>query len=152
MSSRTTNKPRVATLVRPENATALARLPSRGLQELWFVTLKKPWRTLALVPAQVGLSIRPLAEELRVNRNTVAKAYTELESQGIIETIVGKGSFIRPTNSPYKKDVRRKILAEAIDEAVVHAHHLQIGKDEFLRLSDERFDALEHKRARATHS
>ena len=36
-------------------------------------------------------SIRPLAEELRLNRNTVAKAYTELESQGIIETLPGKG-------------------------------------------------------------
>ena len=34
-------------------------------------------------------SIRPLAEELRVNRNTVAKAYTELESQGVIETAAG---------------------------------------------------------------
>ena len=33
--------------------------------------------------------IRPLAEELRVNRNTVAKAYAELESQGVIETVAG---------------------------------------------------------------
>ena len=40
-------------------------------------------------------SIRPLAEELRVNRNTVAKAYAELESQGVIETIAGKGCFVR---------------------------------------------------------
>ena len=39
--------------------------------------------------------IRPLAEELRVNRNTVAKAYSELESQGVIETIAGKGCFVR---------------------------------------------------------
>ena len=38
-------------------------------------------------------SIRPLAEELRVNRNTVAKAYTELENQGVIETLAGKGCF-----------------------------------------------------------
>src|ERR1700688_1755349 len=78
-------------------------------------------------------AIRPLAEELRVNRNTVAKAYAELESQGVIETIVGKGSFVRAGTSPSKKDVRRKLLAETIDDAVVHAHHLQIGKDEFLR-------------------
>ncbi|MCR4373680.1 MAG: GntR family transcriptional regulator, partial [Acidobacteria bacterium] len=39
-------------------------------------------------------SIRPLAEELRLNRNTVAKAYTELESQGVIETEAGRGCFI----------------------------------------------------------
>jgi GntR family transcriptional regulator len=94
---------------------------------------------------------RPLAEELRVNRNTVAKAYAELESQGVIETIVGKGCFVRANNSPYKKDVRRKLLAEAIDDAVIQAHHLQVGKTDFLRLAEERFDALQHKRARTAN-
>jgi hypothetical protein len=62
--NRTSKKPRVTGLVRPEKTTAVARLPSRGLQELWFVTLQKPWRTLVLVPAQAGLSIRPLADAL----------------------------------------------------------------------------------------
>lgn len=94
-------------------------------------------------------SIRPLAEQLRVNRNTVAKAYAELESQGVIETVAGKGCFLRAPGSPFKKDVRRRLLADTLDGAVVHAHHLQIDKDEFLRVAEERFDALEHKRARA---
>ena len=97
-------------------------------------------------------AIRPLAEQLRVNRNTVAKAYAELESQGVIETIVGKGCFVQANRSPFKKDVRRKLLAESIDEAVVHAHQLQIDKDEFLRLAEQRFDAFEQKRARASHA
>lgn len=95
-------------------------------------------------------AIRPLAEELRVNRNTVAKAYAELERQGVIETIVGKGCFVRTNGSPFTKDVRRKLLAESIDMAVVHAHHFQVGKSEFLHLGEERFDALERKRARAS--
>lgn len=97
-------------------------------------------------------SIRPLAEELRVNRNTVAKAYTELESQRVIETVAGKGCFVRATSSPFKKDVRLKLLAQEIDAAVVQAHHLQIAKSEFLRLADDRFDAFEQKRARAEQS
>src|SRR5437870_3834396 len=63
-------------------------------------------------------SIRPLAEELRVNRNTVAKAYAELESQGVIETIAGKGCFLRENHSPLKKTARVEILARDIDEAV----------------------------------
>ena len=96
--------------------------------------------------------IRPLAEELRVNRNTVAKAYAELEGQGVIETIAGKGCFLRPNNSPLKKDVKRKLLAETLDDAVVHAHHMQIGKDEFVRLAEERFGDFEAKRWRAAHS
>jgi GntR family transcriptional regulator len=93
-------------------------------------------------------SIRPLAEDLRVNRNTVAKAYAELESQGIIETLAGKGCFIRANNSPYKKEVRLKLLTEEIDEAVVQAHHLQVSKSEFLRIADERFESFQGRRAR----
>src|SRR5215212_8598446 len=60
----------------------------------------------AVRPGEPLPSIRPLAEELRVNRNTVAKAYAELESQGVIETIAGKGCFVRTGTSPFRKAVR----------------------------------------------
>lgn len=103
----------------------------------------------AVQPGDPLPGIRPLAEELRVNRNTVAKAYAELERDGVIETVAGKGCFVRETHSPFRKDVRRKLVAETIDAAVIHAHHLQIGKAEFLGLAEERFNVLEHKRARA---
>jgi GntR family transcriptional regulator len=96
--------------------------------------------------------IRPLAEELRVNRNTVAKAYAELENQGIVENVAGKGCFVRASTSPFRKEVRRKLLAETVNEAVIQAHHLQIGKAEFVRLAEERYDALEEKRARTSHA
>jgi GntR family transcriptional regulator len=96
-------------------------------------------------------SIRPLAEELSVNRNTVAKAYTELESQGAIETLAGKGCFIAASSSPFKKDVRVRLLTEVIDDAVVQAHHLQVGRAEFLRLTAERFDQFATRRERAAN-
>ena len=91
-------------------------------------------------------SIRPLAEELRVNRNTIAKAYTELESQGIIETIPGKGCFIKPNHSRLKKDSRRKLLAEDIDQVIVQAHHLQVPPGELVELVRERLAALENRK------
>jgi GntR family transcriptional regulator len=91
-------------------------------------------------------SIRPLAEELRVNRNTIAKAYTELESQGIIETIPGKGCFLKANNSPLKKEVRRKLLIEEIDQAIVMAHHLQVPAAEFVELVHDRLQTLEEKK------
>jgi len=106
----------------------------------------------AVQPGEPLPSIRPLAEELRVNRNTVAKAYAELESQRVIETIAGKGCFVRAGAAPFRKDVRLKLLAQAIDDAVVQAHHLQIGKAEFLRLAEDRFDAFDQKRASAAQS
>ena len=97
-------------------------------------------------------SIRPLAEDLRVNRNTVAKAYAELESQGVIDTAAGRGCFIRGDQTPLRKDARMKLLTEEIDQAVVQAHHLQVTKTDFLRLTEERYDSFEKRRARAAVS
>ena len=90
-------------------------------------------------------SIRPLAEELRVNRNTIAKAYTELESQGVIEMIPGKGCFLKENNSPFTKPVRQKLLLKEVDEAVVTAHHMQVDRESFLALVKERLDYFERK-------
>jgi len=100
----------------------------------------------ALQPGEALPSIRPLAEELRRNRNTVAKAYSELESQGVIEALPGKRSFLRQNHSPLRKEIRRKLLIEEIDQAIVMAHHLQVPGAEFLELIEERMDALEDKR------
>ncbi len=94
-------------------------------------------------------SIRPLAEELRVNRNTVAKAYAELEGQGVIETVAGKGCFVRENHTPFRKEIRQQLLAQEIDSAVVQAHHLRISKEDFLRLSEERYERFAEKRAAA---
>jgi GntR family transcriptional regulator len=94
-------------------------------------------------------SIRPLAEELRVNRNTIAKAYTELEHQGVIETLAGKGCFITSQPSPLRKDARLKLLTEHIDDAVIAAVHLQVDRAEFLRLAADRFESFAKRRALA---
>ena len=99
----------------------------------------------ALRPGDSLPSIRPLAEELRVNRNTIAKAYTELESQGVIETIPGKGCFLKENHSPFTKQVKNKLLLTEIDEAVVMAHHLQVDREKFLALVKERLDYFERK-------
>ena len=82
--------------------------------------------------------IRPLAEELRVNRNTIAKAYSELESLGVIETQQGKGCFLKENNSPLRKEIRKRMLIEEIDQAIVQAHHLQVSDKELLDLFQER--------------
>jgi len=99
----------------------------------------------SLQPGDLLPSIRPLAEELRVNRNTVAKAYAELESQGIIETLPGKGCFLKENHSPFTKQVKNKLLLTEIDEAVVMAHHLQVDREKFLALVRERLDYFERK-------
>lgn len=84
--------------------------------------------------------IRPLAEKLRVNRNTVAKAYQELEREGVVETRAGKGCYITENHSPLKKSFRQQILTEAIDAAIVQAHHFQIDDKEVLALLRKRLE------------
>jgi len=90
-------------------------------------------------------SIRPLAEELRVNRNTIAKAYAELESQGVIETVPGKGCFLKAVGSPLTKSARNDLLVQEIDRAVVAAHHLQISDAELLALVQKRLGVFERR-------
>ena len=106
----------------------------------------------ALKSGEALPSIRPLAEELRVNRNTVAKAYAELESQGIIETLPGKGCFLAENTTPFTKAVRQKLLLKEIDEAVVTAHHLQVDAETFLALVRERLEYFERKAAEGKES
>jgi len=103
----------------------------------------------AVRPGEPLPSIRPLAEELRLNRNTVAKAYTELESQGVIETIAGKGCFLKENHSPFTKQVRHKLLVEEIDKAVVASHQLQVDPEAFLALVRKRLGFFEDKKANA---
>jgi GntR family transcriptional regulator len=100
-----------------------------------------------LLPGEALPALRPLAEELRVNRNTISKAYAELDAQGIIETIPGKGFFVKQTKtkSPFTNPVRERLLLTEIDEAVVMAHHLQVDREKFLALVKERLDYFENK-------
>src|SRR5215813_4392704 len=100
----------------------------------------------ALQPGEALPYIRPLAEELRVNRNTIAKAYSELESLGVIETLPGKGCFLKENNSPLRKEIRRRMLIQDIDQAIVQAHHLQVPSNEFLELVHERMSLFEDRR------
>lgn len=65
-------------------------------------------------------SVRSLAREVGVNPNTVAKAYQELERQGIIYTISGRGSFVSPNvlslQSPRQAALDE--VFEALDKAL----------------------------------
>jgi GntR family transcriptional regulator len=87
--------------------------------------------------------VRALAEELRINRNTAARAYTELEAEGVIETRQGAGCFLKANGaSPLRKTVRSERLAAELDAVIVQAHHLQISDAELKTLLEERLAAL----------
>ncbi|HUD46130.1 MAG TPA: GntR family transcriptional regulator [Candidatus Baltobacteraceae bacterium] len=101
-----------------------------------------------LKPRDALPTIRPLARQLHLNRNTVAKAYTELESLGVIRTVPGKGCFLEAVNTPFTPKARREFLVAKIDAALVTAHQLQVDTATFSALVAERIRFLERKNAR----
>ena len=83
--------------------------------------------------------VRQLAADLGINLNTVARAYTELESEGVIETRQGAGCFLKATgSSPLTRSAREGRLNAEIDALIVQAHHLRIADAELKRLLAER--------------
>lgn len=83
-------------------------------------------------------SVRALAEDLKVNRNTIAKAWAELENAGVIENRQGSGCFVTASVTPLRKAVRNERLAQAVDSLIVEAHHLQVDDDALRDLLDDR--------------
>ena len=82
-------------------------------------------------------SVRALARELGINPNTVAKAYSQLEADGITYSVPGKGSFISG-DILRMGEVRKKMLEGFTDEAR-KAKSLGVTKEELTGILDEVF-------------
>lgn len=80
-----------------------------------------------LVPGSKLPSVRGLALQLRVNVNTVAKAYNELTAEGVLESQKGVGVFIREPRQRLSEDERERRLEEAVQQFV--AAVLPLGFD-----------------------
>jgi GntR family transcriptional regulator len=92
-------------------------------------------------------SVRDLAVDLAVNPNTIAKAYQELEREGVIETPRGKGSFIADREHMLTEAERLRQFAEAADKLVADAYRLRIGSGAALELFRERLNEAERRRS-----
>src|SRR5437867_7672037 len=88
--------------------------------------------TGALRPGEQLPGIRPLAEELVINPNTVAKSYRELEHAGVIELRHGAGAFVSG-NARAKKETDRLRAGQAIVAAAVERLHARGVTDEEIR-------------------
>ena len=86
-------------------------------------------------------SIRDVAVQTRVNRNTVARAYMDLEREGIIRSKTGQGSFISDGPDVSRSRAKR-ILSDLIDDILVQAHHFRLSGEDVLNLFRERLDKL----------
>ena len=73
-------------------------------------------------------TVRQLAQQLAINPNTIAKAYRQLEQEGIIVTKAGAGAFVASLDSNLSKAVRKRIVCDQLERTVVDAFHMQIEK------------------------
>ena len=83
-------------------------------------------------------SVRRLAEQLLVNPNTVARAYRELESAGVIETRRGSGAFVSASPSPLAHRERTRILNERIDTLLAEAGQMDFDLESVVELIRQR--------------
>jgi GntR family transcriptional regulator len=98
--------------------------------------------TGALRPGDQLPGIRPLAEELVINPNTVAKAYRELEHEGVIELRHGAGAFVSP-NAGAKKVTEKLRAGQTIVAAAIERLHARgITDDEIRRLIEAELAGL----------
>jgi len=81
-------------------------------------------------------SVRSLAQELTINPNTIQKAYRELEREGFIYSIPGKGSFVAPFQIDANKE-RLEMLKQDLEKIVSEILFLGGSKDELIEMIEK---------------
>ena len=89
----------------------------------------------ALAPGYKMPSVRELASTLVINPNTIQRAYRELENEGYIVSVPGKGSFVSPSEAAVKRHIDETKQQLAALAAELRA--LGVGEDELIRLIKE---------------
>lgn len=86
-------------------------------------------------------SVRSLAMELSINPNMIQRAYAELERQGYIYTVKGKGSFV--AENSVMKEKRKKDLLIQVSEVIDEAIRLGISGEEIKNMVEIQYQAAE---------
>ncbi len=87
-------------------------------------------------------SVRKLATELRVNPNTVARAYQNLEREGVIRTVPGGGTYVADSHPGLLKSEKLRRLRPLARQLAVESTQLRVNPDETLKLVQDEFSQL----------
>lgn len=93
-----------------------------------------------LVPGAALPSIRQLAKDLQISVITTKRAYSELESEGLIDSMVGKGSFVSGGSQEFIREQRMRLIEGKIQELLVESHSIPLSTNElidWIRLLDQ---------------
>jgi DNA-binding transcriptional regulator YhcF (GntR family) len=81
---------------------------------------------------------RELSEKLKVSRNTVSQAYQELEAEGILSSVQGRGTFVCDRDDAVRIENRKELLLKIIDIAMEEGLQLGFSLEEFVELTTVR--------------
>ena len=102
----------------------------RPFYEQLVIGIKEDILQGILEPGDQIPSIREMAKILLINPNTISKAYKVLESEQVLVTVKGKGTFVKQVESR-PRDLRRiEELQQQFNELVIEAKHLQVNETE----------------------
>ncbi|MGA7342118.1 MAG: GntR family transcriptional regulator [Terracidiphilus sp.] len=87
-------------------------------------------------------SVRKLAAELRINPNTVARAYQNLERDGVIRTVPGGGTYVADNVPGLLKAEKVKRLRPLAMQVAVEGTHLRLSREEIVGLVQDALDQL----------
>ena len=90
--------------------------------------------TGALVSGEALPSIRALAAELQVSVITTKRAYEELEKEGLIRSVAGKGFYVCESNKEYLKEKQMMMIEERLSELIEVAKGAGLSQKEFLEM------------------
>lgn len=90
-----------------------------------------------LKPGEKLPSVRDLADELKVNPNTIVRAYQELEREGITETRRGMGTFIVETEKNSVSEMKNTIGKTFVNEFIKKMHDAGVSDNEIIKLVQE---------------
>lgn len=93
-----------------------------------------------LAPGDKLPSVRKLSRQLGVNPNTVARAYQELEREGIIRTTRGIGAFVGKSILKVSAQQRAELMNRIMDYLFTEAYHLQYSKEELYSMFMQRLE------------
>ncbi len=86
--------------------------------------------------------VRKLAAELRINPNTVARAYQNLERDGILRTVPGGGCYVNGQSPGLLKSEKLRRLKPLAIQLAVEAKQLRLSREELLQLLENSYDEL----------
>ena len=105
-----------------------------AIYEQIIMQLKNAIVTGELKSGEALPSIRALATDLQVSVITTKRAYEELEKEGFIETVVGKGTFVSGANSERLKEAAMAEMESRLEEVIISAKSLGLTLDECIEI------------------